>query len=95
MPNLRPQELLIILVIVLILFGGSKLPDLARNLGRAQKEFRDGMDDGKGGSSKSDTAAAPVDDAAVLKAEREALQAERDALKAQREALKAEKDVDS
>lgn len=94
MPNIRPQELLIILVIVLILFGGSKLPDLARNLGRAQKEFRDGMDDGKGGSSKSDTAA-PVDDATVLKAEREALQAEREALKAQREALKAEKDVDS
>ncbi len=94
MPNIRPQELLIILVIVLILFGGSKLPDLARNLGRAQKEFRDGMDDGKGGSSKSDNAA-PVEDAAVLKAEREALQAEREALKAQREALKAEKDVDS
>ena len=93
MPNIRPQELLIILVIVLILFGGSKLPDLARNLGRAQKEFRDGMDDGKGGS-KSDTAA-PADDASVLKAEREALQAEREALKAQREALKAEKDVDS
>ena len=32
MPNLRPQELLIILVIVLVLFGGSKLPQLARNL---------------------------------------------------------------
>lgn len=90
MPNLRPQELLIILVIVLILFGGSKLPDLARNLGRAQKEFRDGMDDGK----KSDTPA-PADDASVLKAEREALTAEREALKAEREALKADKDVDS
>ena len=91
MPNLRPQELLIILVIVLILFGGSKLPDLARNLGRAQKEFRDGMDDGK----KSDSAAAPADDASVLKAEREALEAERQALKAERESLKADKDVDS
>lgn len=90
MPNLRPQELLIILVIVLILFGGSKLPDLARNLGRAQKEFRDGMDDSK----KSDTPT-PVDDASVLKAERDALAAEREALKAEREALKAEKDVDS
>lgn len=90
MPNLRPQELLIILVIVLILFGGSKLPDLARNLGRAQKEFRDGMDDSK----KSDTPA-PADDASVLKAEREALTAEREALKAEREALKADKDVDS
>ncbi len=45
MPNLRPQELLIILVIVLVLFGGSKLPQLARNLGQAQKEFKTGLDD--------------------------------------------------
>lgn len=45
MPNLRPQELLIILVIVLVLFGGSKLPQLARNLGQAQKEFKDGLDE--------------------------------------------------
>jgi sec-independent protein translocase protein TatA len=45
-PNLRPQELLIILIIVLVLFGGSKLPQLARNLGQAQREFRAGIDDG-------------------------------------------------
>ena len=46
MPNLKPQELLIILVIVLVLFGGSKLPQLAKNLGQAQKEFRSGLDEG-------------------------------------------------
>jgi sec-independent protein translocase protein TatA len=45
-PNLRPQELIIILVIVLVLFGGSKLPQLARNLGQAQKEFKTGLDEG-------------------------------------------------
>jgi len=44
--NLRPQELLIVLVIVLVLFGGAKLPTLARNLGQAQKEFRTGLKDG-------------------------------------------------
>ncbi len=44
MPNLRPGELLIVLLIILVLFGGSKLPQLARNLGQAQKEFRSGMD---------------------------------------------------
>lgn len=33
------QELLVILVIVLMLFGGSKLPDLAKSLGRSMKEF--------------------------------------------------------
>ncbi|MCP5026572.1 MAG: twin-arginine translocase TatA/TatE family subunit [Actinomycetia bacterium] len=41
--NLGAQELIIILVIVLVLFGGAKLPRLARSLGQAQKEFRDGM----------------------------------------------------
>lgn len=52
MPNLRPQELLIILVIILVLFGGSKLPQLARNLGNAQREFKSGLDEG---SKKKDS----------------------------------------
>ncbi len=34
------QELLLILVIVLVLFGGSKLPDLAKSLGKSMKEFK-------------------------------------------------------
>lgn len=46
MAGLKPQELLIILVILLVLFGGSKLPQLARNVGRAQKEFKTGLDEG-------------------------------------------------
>ena len=43
--NLGAPELIIILVVVLLLFGGAKLPKLARSLGEAQKEFRDGMKD--------------------------------------------------
>jgi len=38
-------ELLIILLIVLVLFGGRKLPKLARSLGQAQREFRKNADD--------------------------------------------------
>lgn len=38
-------EWIIILIVVLVLFGGSQLPKLARNLGKAQKEFKDGMAD--------------------------------------------------
>lgn len=34
------QELLIILLIILILFGGSKLPQLAKGLGQSIKEFK-------------------------------------------------------
>jgi sec-independent protein translocase protein TatA len=40
------QQLLVILVIVLILFGGSKLPALARSLGAAQSEFKRGLREG-------------------------------------------------
>lgn len=41
--NLGGPELAIVLVIVLVLFGGSSLPKLAKNLGKAQKEFKDGL----------------------------------------------------
>jgi sec-independent protein translocase protein TatA len=44
--NLGPTELLIILVVILVLFGGAKLPKLARSLGQAQKEFKDGLSEG-------------------------------------------------
>jgi sec-independent protein translocase protein TatA len=45
---LVPQgpELIIILIVILVLFGGSKLPKLARSLGQAQNEFKKGIRDG-------------------------------------------------
>jgi sec-independent protein translocase protein TatA len=39
------QELLIILVIVLILFGANRLPELARSLGSSIKEFKKGANE--------------------------------------------------
>jgi len=48
------QELLIILVIVLILFGANRLPELARSLGSSVKEFKKGVNE----VQKEDTAAA-------------------------------------
>lgn len=44
--GLKGQELLIILLIVLLVFGARKLPDLARSLGASAKEFRKGIEDG-------------------------------------------------
>lgn len=44
--GLRGQELLIILLIVLLIFGARKLPELARSLGASAKEFRKGIEDG-------------------------------------------------
>ena len=39
-------EWIIVLVIVLLVFGGAQLPKLAKNLGKAQKEFKDGRSEG-------------------------------------------------
>ena len=44
--NLGAPELLIVLLVVLVLFGGAKLPKLARSLGQAQKEFKQGIAEG-------------------------------------------------
>ena len=46
MGSLGTPELIIIVVLVLLVFGGSQLPKLARSLGQAQKEFKDGLDQG-------------------------------------------------
>jgi sec-independent protein translocase protein TatA len=43
--NLGPTELIIILVIVLLLFGSTRLPKLAKSLGEASREFKKGTED--------------------------------------------------
>ena len=45
--NLGPWEILLILVVVLILFGAKRLPELARGLGQGINEFRDAVDSSK------------------------------------------------
>jgi sec-independent protein translocase protein TatA len=44
--NLGAPELLIVLLVVLVLFGGAKLPKLARSMGQAQSEFKEGLKEG-------------------------------------------------
>ena len=44
--DIGPPELIIVLVIVLLLFGGKKLPELARSLGQAKREFGEGSKHG-------------------------------------------------
>lgn len=42
--GLGAQELMLILLIALVLFGGSKIPDLGRSLGQAIREFKKGVE---------------------------------------------------
>jgi sec-independent protein translocase protein TatA len=44
--GLGAAELLIVLAVVLLIFGSTKLPKLARSMGQAQKEFKKGLNEG-------------------------------------------------
>jgi sec-independent protein translocase protein TatA len=63
MLGLGYQELLIILVIVLVLFGGSKLPELAKSLGKSVKEFKKGVETEPAEDPAEDKAPKPAPDA--------------------------------
>lgn len=52
------QELLLVLLIALVFFGGSKLPELARSLGASIKEFKKGVVEGKVVEGKEETTSA-------------------------------------
>ena len=54
--GLGTQELVIILVIVLILFGANRLPDLARSLGSSVKEFKKGVNEAQAEDKTTTTA---------------------------------------
>lgn len=41
------NEWLIVVIVALVLFGGSQIPKLAKNLGQAQNEFKRGLSEGK------------------------------------------------
>ena len=57
--GLGGPELIIILVILLLLFGGAKLPALAKGLGQSIKEFKNAAKDEPKEEKKSDTPAKP------------------------------------
>lgn len=74
--GLGGQEILIIAIIVLLLFGGKKIPELMSGIGRGVRSFREGLngapptgdarkDDSRGGSAADDAPAAKDDAAKV------------------------------
>ena len=61
--GLGAQELLVILVIVLIMFGANRLPELAKSLGASFKEFKKGINDAEADqppAASTDGPAAPL-----------------------------------
>jgi sec-independent protein translocase protein TatA len=70
MPTPGPLEIVILLVIVLLIFGPKRLPDLGRSLGRGMREFKDSVtgndsDDEPQRLAKSEPAPAPAEPAAA------------------------------
>ena len=45
LPNVGMGELVVILLIVLLLFGAKRLPEVAKSLGKSIKSFKDGVND--------------------------------------------------
>ncbi|PYT10601.1 MAG: twin-arginine translocase TatA/TatE family subunit [Acidobacteria bacterium] len=53
MGSIGVPELILIFVILLLIFGGKKIPELARGLGAGIRNFRDAMHEGEQGDPKN------------------------------------------
>ena len=56
MPNIGMTELIIILVILLLLFGSTRLPQLAKGMGKSIREFKKGVAEGEDDDRQLDAA---------------------------------------
>jgi sec-independent protein translocase protein TatA len=70
MPNLKPTEILLIVLVVLLLFGAKRLPDLARSVGRSLKIFKSEVKDLRDDDRPATTATASSTPVALPDAER-------------------------
>jgi sec-independent protein translocase protein TatA len=58
--------IIVLVVVVLVLFGSTQIPKLARSLGSAQKEFKKGLDEGASDDGHGTTSAAQAAPPAVI-----------------------------
>jgi len=60
--NLGAGEIILIVLVVLLLFGAKKIPELARGIGKGMSEFKKGIKDVETEIKSADTDAKKVDD---------------------------------
>ena len=62
-PSIGPLEIIVVLVVVLLIFGPKRLPDLGKSLGRGMREFKDSVtgNHGDDDDERKPELAAPVD----------------------------------
>ena len=44
--NFGPTELIVVILVILLLFGAKRLPEIARSMGKAKGEFQKGLEEG-------------------------------------------------
>ncbi len=64
MPQIGATELIIILLIIVLLFGSKKLPDLAKSIGSSMRELRNGMNSEADNEKKASKSTSSVDKSA-------------------------------
>ncbi len=67
--GLGVQELLIVLFIAFVLFGGKRLPEIGQNLGKAIKGFKEGSEDEPEDAAELKQEATKVDEAKIPESE--------------------------
>ena len=58
--NMGPWQIIICIVVIALLFGGKKIPELARSLGKAKGEFKKGLAEGEAEEAASEKTAEPA-----------------------------------
>jgi sec-independent protein translocase protein TatA len=75
MPNIGPVEIIIVLIIVLVIFGPKRLPELGRSLGSGMRNFKNSVTGDKDDDDKDEKPAA-IEPASDTKVESRAKDAE-------------------